>query len=284
MGTFEQIAVITQYFREFLLARGYFIDEMLVAEPTLCTPVTGHKGGVGLTFEIDGVAAHSSKPHLGKNALVAAADLILRMYAEHEVLQTSRGGPLGAPTLTPTLSSGGHGPNIVPQDSSVYIDYRITTASPTDGSVSEDCQTVMDRLIEIAHEVLDDSEHCTGFSVTNSNDDGLAGNPSFFQDPEAPWVQQLAEWSGVEPEVVTFGTNATAYSAPSGQGMPAKVEEAATVTAEPAAAGGRAGVYGACVVMGPGDISQAHMADEWIEIDQLNKMKGILMKWFQLEA
>ena len=55
------------YFREFLLNRGYFIDEMLVAEPTLCTPVTGHKGGVGLTFEIDGVAAHSSKPHLGES-------------------------------------------------------------------------------------------------------------------------------------------------------------------------------------------------------------------------
>jgi acetylornithine deacetylase/succinyl-diaminopimelate desuccinylase-like protein len=102
------------------------------------------------------------------------------------------------------------------------------------------------------------------------------------------WVRQLAEWSGVEPEVVTFGTNATAYKAPSGQGMPAAtVEAVAEVSAEPAAAssegaGARAGVYGACVVMGPGDISQAHMADEWIEIEQLGKMKGILEKWFQL--
>ena len=93
---------------------------MLVAEPTLCTPVTGHKGGVGLTFNIEGVAAHSSKPHLGKNALVAASDLILRMYSEHESLQTDEmiKRPLGAPTITPTMSSGGHGPNIVPQDAS----------------------------------------------------------------------------------------------------------------------------------------------------------------------
>ena len=48
------------------------------------------------------VAAH---PHLGKNALVAASQLILRMIQEHEKIQrdTSRtNGPLGAPTITPT--------------------------------------------------------------------------------------------------------------------------------------------------------------------------------------
>jgi metal-dependent amidase/aminoacylase/carboxypeptidase family protein len=72
-------------------------------------------GGVGLDFQISGVAAHSSKPHLGKNALVAASELILRMMEEHELLQTTKGGPLGAPTITPTLAGGGHGPNIVPQ-------------------------------------------------------------------------------------------------------------------------------------------------------------------------
>ena len=94
----------------------------------------------------------------------------------------------------------------------------------------------------------------------------------------------------MEPEVVTFGTNATAYSAPAGQGVPAKLEaaetEAAPVAAEPVAAVSEAeiqtSVYGTCVVMGPGDISQAHMADEWIEVEQLAKMKGILEKWFQL--
>ena len=108
------------YFREFLLRRGIFVDEMLVAEPTLCTPVTGHKGNVGLSFEIEGVAAHSSKPHLGKNALVAASDLIVRLYAEHQGLQTPEmvNRPLGAPTVTPTMGSGGHGPNIVPQHAS----------------------------------------------------------------------------------------------------------------------------------------------------------------------
>ena len=94
----------------------------------------GHKGTVRLTFHIKGVAAHSSKPHLGQNALVAAAELIQAFQAEHDSLQADplrASGPLGSPTLTSTLAEGGHGPNIVPQHATVTVDYRVTT-SPED--------------------------------------------------------------------------------------------------------------------------------------------------------
>ena len=36
--------------------------------------------------------------------------------------------------------------------------------------------------------------------------------------------------------------------------------------------------------MAQGDISQAHMADEWVEVAQLIKMKGVLEKWWGLAA
>ena len=81
--------------------------------------------------QVHGEAAHSSKPHLGKNALVAAAQLTKALYAEHESLQ-SRGGPLGPPTLTPTIADGGHGPNIVPQLATISCDYRVTTLPDND--------------------------------------------------------------------------------------------------------------------------------------------------------
>jgi acetylornithine deacetylase len=251
---------------------------MLVAEPTMCTPVTGHKGSVQLEFAIDGVAAHSSKPHLGKNAIVAASALILRMYQEHEALQGSRSGPLGAPTLTPTLASGGHGPNIVPQDARVFLDYRVTTEGNT--TESESTRAVIERLTEIGREVLESSEHCQSFTAT----EGLS-DVSFYQDPDAEWVRQLEEWSGLKADVVTFGTNATAYSAPLNTGI---IDESvaqqveATVSAVGVAGQHQSSVYGTCVVMGPGDIAQAHMADEWIEISQLLKMKQIIEKWFGL--
>ena len=74
----------------------------------------------------------------------------------------------------------------------------------------------------------------------------------------APCVlQALSGWSGLAAEVVTFGTNATAYSQPAGTGIiQAKAEAAeaeavvAAVGASAAATLGRA-VYGSCVVMGP---------------------------------
>ena len=99
---------------------------------------------------------------------------------------------------------------------------------------------------------------------------------------------------------MTFGTNATAYSAPKGQGMPtaeAQAEQVRTllpaplsrlvtpmsssdrclsqVTAEPAAGtsmtstlkpDGSTDVYGACVVMGPGDVRphSCHVLASWV--------------------
>merc|ERR1712151_1229729 len=130
-----------------------------------------------------------------------------------------------------------------------------------------------DWLTGIAHEVLDDSIHCTGFEVMNENQDGSAGYPSFFQDPDDDWLHRLSEWSGLKPETVTFGTNATAYAQPSGTGIRTKL---------PARTDIQSPVYKACVVMGPGDIAQAHMADEWIEIGQLTKMKHVLEKWLSI--
>ena len=115
-----------------------------MTEPSLCTPVFAHKGTVRLEFHINGVAAHSSKPHLGKNALVASAQLTQALWAEHQRLQ-SRGGPLGPPTLTPTIAAGGHGPNIVPQHASVACDYRVTTL-PENDTMSEDTDEVVARL------------------------------------------------------------------------------------------------------------------------------------------
>jgi hypothetical protein len=71
-----------------------------------------------------------------------------------------------------------------------------------------------DRLVEIAHEVLDDCEHCTGFEVENNNADGLAGSPSFFQDPEAPCVCLLCCFTLTLPATVSASASASAALSP----------------------------------------------------------------------
>jgi acetylornithine deacetylase/succinyl-diaminopimelate desuccinylase-like protein len=50
-------------FARWVRRRGLKLDQLLVAEPTTCAPIYGHKGSSNVIFEIHGEAAHSSKPH-----------------------------------------------------------------------------------------------------------------------------------------------------------------------------------------------------------------------------
>ena len=79
----------------------------------MCAPVHGHKGVLRIVFEIEGKAAHSSMPHMGKNAVMAGARLALALEAEHERIQKEHpNSPLGVPALTVTVLQGGLGVNI----------------------------------------------------------------------------------------------------------------------------------------------------------------------------
>ena len=84
---------------------------------------------------------HSSQPHLGHNALLAAANLIVELEKEHQSLLL-RTSPLGAPTLVTTLADGGVAVNIVPPAASITIDRRVV--------VGEEAATVVADLKALA--------------------------------------------------------------------------------------------------------------------------------------
>ncbi len=88
-----------------------------------------------------GLAGHSSQPHLGHNAVLAAAKVIVALDDEHHALQ-AKTSPLGPPTLTTTLASGGVALNIVPPAASVSIDRRVV--------VGETATAVLEDIIAIA--------------------------------------------------------------------------------------------------------------------------------------
>ncbi len=75
---------------------------------------------------------------------------------------------------------------------------------------------------------------------------------AFFQPPHTPWIRQLAEWSGQEPTIAPYGTNASEYG----------------------------GIARECVVIGPGSIDQAHGDEEWVEISELEKLATIYVHWW----
>jgi acetylornithine deacetylase/succinyl-diaminopimelate desuccinylase-like protein len=175
---------------------------------------------------------------MGKNAISAASRLITALDEEHQRLQAMpRSNRLGAPVLSVTTISGGRGTNVIPDRCIVNMDRRVV-----DG---ESLEEVRDHLIALA-------KRSCPLPLTA---EVRSFKRAFAQSPDSPWIRQLADWSGKEPEVVPYGTNAHAYG----------------------------GLARETVIIGPGSIDQAHGNEEWVAISELEKMAGILAKWWGLE-
>ena len=222
-------------FANWVRQRGLSLDQLAVAEPTMCQPVYGHKGVCRLEFEVQGKSTHSAQPHLGQNAITAAAPLIIALDQEHNRLaaeppQTE----LGPGTLAVTLIQGGIGKNVVPDSCRIFIDRRTVAG--------EDAVKVGAALRALA-------EQACPLPVVTEEQLLL---DAFFNPRDTPWIRQLAAWSGQEPVIVPYGTNAFAYG----------------------------GLAGECVVIGPGSIDQAHGDVEWVEIAELEKLANIYAKWW----
>lgn len=184
-------------YRDRLAERGERREQIVVAEPTMCVPVYGHKGGLGLEVEVEGRAAHSSKPHLGINALSAGARIIAAIDAEQERLASQHEvGVLGAGTVSVNEMAGGRARNIIPDHCELYVGRRIA-----DG---EDYQTEFARLTELVRAAALPAR----VKVQLAND---MGENAFFQAPGSDLVTALAEMSGNSPTVADFGTNALRY-------------------------------------------------------------------------
>jgi len=215
-----------------LLARTQTgIDLAIVAEPTKLDVVPWHKGSVRWRIRTDGVACHSSTPHLGVNAVYRMAEVVSALALHADELAASAPHPkLGAPTLSVGRIEGGRSVNVVPDSCEIEIDRRLIPGETPDGAV--------DRVRR--------------FLESRRGLEGVAFDPPWtrmpaLETPIGPWMEPLvaavAAAVGRKPELigVPYGTDA----GPLGEvGIPA-------------------------VVMGPGDIAQAHTKDEWVELEQV---------------
>ncbi|NVK33422.1 MAG: M20 family metallopeptidase [Rhodobacteraceae bacterium] len=97
------------------------IGGWIVAEPTVNQIALGHKGAVFAFMRFAGQTAHSSKPHLGDNAVYKACECALRL---RDLQFNVRHPVLGSPTSNVGLIEGGHAPNAVPDRASLHVDVR----------------------------------------------------------------------------------------------------------------------------------------------------------------
>ncbi|MFN3550313.1 MAG: M20/M25/M40 family metallo-hydrolase [Endomicrobiia bacterium] len=95
----------------------------IICEPSNLNIAYGHKGKWSIKLKFYGKSAHSSLPHLGKNAIYSVYPVIKNIIeSENKNFIKSY---LGKPTYTITLiESKTNSLNSIPHECSVYIDYR----------------------------------------------------------------------------------------------------------------------------------------------------------------
>jgi acetylornithine deacetylase/succinyl-diaminopimelate desuccinylase-like protein len=186
-------------FADWVRERDLRIDRMVVGEPTVCAPVHGHKGALGVEFSVHGHAAHSGYPELGRNAVSAAARIVMELDAEQARLAaTPAATAVGCGTLSVTEIRGGLARNIVPDRCDVFVGRRLVPG--------EDPHEVFHQLTALAAGVV------APCSVESRIADGLAF-PAFYTPADDALIAQITALSGEQPATAGYGTNCMAYGA-----------------------------------------------------------------------
>ena len=215
----------------------------IVAEPTGLDLVAQHEGAVRWRVRIRGRACHSAFPERGDNAIYRAGPVIIALESlATELLARHPNHPCGPPTLNLGTVRGGSGVNLVPELTVLEIDRRLLPG--------ESPQTARDEVIagiaaacDVAH-----VEHEPPFLESAGLPDG-SGSVGAKR-----WLDRLESAARAlgypgQRTAARYGTNASIYAA---AGVPA-------------------------VVFGPGSIEQAHTADEWIELAQVDAAADTLV-------
>jgi acetylornithine deacetylase len=227
---------------------------VFVGEPTSMAVVDAHKGPVRWQVEISGRAAHSSMAHLGVNAIAYAGRLLGELARIEEELKAS---PTDArfdppyPTLQVALIEGGTATNIVPLSCRFTFDVRALPGL--------DIAAIERRLADFAEvSCLPEMRRVAPEATITINQANQV--PPFEADPRSEAVALALKLVGQnETHAVSYATEAGLFQV---AGAPA-------------------------VVCGPGDIAQAHTANEWIANDQLEACMaflGRLADWSESRA
>ncbi|WP_342151892.1 acetylornithine deacetylase [Methylorubrum sp. SB2] len=219
---------------------------VIVGEPTGLQVADAHKSIVTYNTTVHGHEAHSAKPMLGANAVMAAADLIaeLNRIADAMVARGDASGRFDPPNTTVHVGTiqGGTARNILPKLCAFHWEFR--------GLPDLDMPEIP-ALFEAA---------CARVTRERLNRYGEYGRIETVEEVAVPG---LAPDPGSEAERLALRL----------------AQRNRTISVPYATEAGRfqgAGIP--TVVCGPGSIDQAHQPDEYIELDELERGQAFLRR------
>lgn len=153
--------------------RGAFLG-CVVAEPTDLQTVIACRGDSYLRLGVLGRAAHSGKPDDGRNAIVAAADVLELIKADHAALRAEPDPLLGSGTWSIGTVVGGTGTSTVAAECAASIDRRLMP--------DESAQEIVDAMLAKIRAAEIDTD---GIEITLDVEMEM---PGFRTDPQHPLV------------------------------------------------------------------------------------------------
>jgi acetylornithine deacetylase len=122
---------------EALVAR-WSADAAVVPEPTDLVIATGHKGFTWVEITTEGVAAHGSRPHEGRDAILHMGRVLARLEAFDRTLQSRTPQPvLGTASLHASLINGGRELSTYPDRCVLQMERRSIIGEGGDTALAE---------------------------------------------------------------------------------------------------------------------------------------------------
>jgi succinyl-diaminopimelate desuccinylase len=119
-------------------------DLIVIGEPTNNAVFAAHKGCLRPLIRTKGKAAHSGRPELGVNAILAASHLTSIFDERDRELRALHHPLVGHASLSVTRIAGGIGDNVIPESCEMVLDRRLLPGETLDAAL-DDLHALLDR-------------------------------------------------------------------------------------------------------------------------------------------